>query len=64
MDIYVSPNGQGQAGSEKEPCSLEGARDLVRTHNQTMTGCCPNARLHGIPKKEILHYVQNDCFFK
>jgi len=28
------------------------------------TGCCPNARLHGMPKKEMLHYVQNDSFFK
>ena len=28
------------------------------------TGRCPNARLHGMPKKEMLHYVQNDSFFK
>ncbi len=38
MDIYVyvSPNGQGQADSEKNPFSPEGACDLVRTHNQTV----------------------------
>lgn len=36
MDIYVAHNGQGDIGSELHPCSLEGARDLVRKQNQTM----------------------------
>lgn len=35
--IYASPNGSGSLCSELSPCSLEGARDKVRTMNASMT---------------------------
>ena len=35
--IYASPNGSGSICTLAAPCSLSGARDLVRTLNQAMT---------------------------
>lgn len=36
--IYAAPNGSGTAGTKDAPCSLDGARDLVRKQNATMKG--------------------------
>jgi hypothetical protein len=36
--FYAAPNGSGDVGSKDAPCSLQGARDLVRKVNQKMTG--------------------------
>jgi hypothetical protein len=36
--FYAAPNGGGSECSEASPCSLEGARDKVRTVNANMTG--------------------------
>ena len=36
--MYVAPNGSGNQGTQESPCSLSGARDLVRTMNHSMTG--------------------------
>lgn len=36
--FYASPTGSGSTCSSADPCSLEGARDKVRTVNQNMTG--------------------------
>ena len=36
--IYASPNGSGSLGTKEAPCSLTGARDIVRTMNRNLTG--------------------------
>ena len=36
--LHVSPDGNGSQGTKEAPCSLNGARDLIRTINRSMTG--------------------------
>jgi hypothetical protein len=36
--ICAAPNGSGTKGTQDAPCSLRGARDLVRSINRAMTG--------------------------
>ncbi|MGL5930176.1 MAG: right-handed parallel beta-helix repeat-containing protein [Dermatophilaceae bacterium] len=38
LDVYAAPNGSGTACTQAAPCSLAGARDLVRASNDAMTG--------------------------